>query len=385
MHIRIFYFVYVSTWWVLLGVLACSASPVLADDSVPAPSNVRRAEYPQIHADGQVTFRLKAANATKVQLHPGGDGIGKTPLDMARSDDGNWTVTIPVVPGFHYYWFVVDGAIVNDPGSETYFGWDRQCSGIEVPEPGVDFYDTKDVPHGEVRSLWYHSKITGKPRRAIIYTPPGYEQGTEKYPVLYLQHGAGEDERGWTSQGRLNFILDNLIAAEKAKPMIVVMDCGYAVRAGQTSSPLDFGPFEEVLTSELIPKIDATYRTRADREYRALAGLSMGGMQSLHIGLKHLDQFASIGAFSAPVFGTFDAKSAYNGIFADAAFNEKVRLLWLGVGSAEKWFADGTKRMHNALDEAGIKHVMFESPGTSHEWQTWRRCLHDFAPRLFQN
>jgi enterochelin esterase-like enzyme len=304
---------------------------------------------------------------------------------MARGDDGQWSVTTSAVPGFHYYWFVVDGAIVNDPGSETYFGWDRQCSGIEVPELGVDFYDAKDVPHGEVRTLWYHSKVTGKPRRAIVYTPPNYDNGTDKYPVLYLQHGAGEDERGWTNQGRANFILDNLIAARKAKPMILVMDSGYAERIGQASSPLDFGPFEEVLTGELIAKIDAAYRTRADREHRALAGLSMGGLQALHIGLKHLDQFASIGAFSAPVFGKFDVKSAFHGAFADAtAFNEKVRMLWLGVGSAEESFAAGVKGMHRALDEADVKHVMFESPGTSHEWQTWRRSLHDFAPRLFQ-
>jgi enterochelin esterase-like enzyme len=370
----------------LWNILLCGALPVLANDATPASSNVPRAEYPKIHSDGRVTFRLNAAAATKVQLHPGGDGLGQGPSDMAREDDGHWSVTTSAVPGFHYYWFVVDGAIVNDPGSETYFGWGRQCSGIEVPEPGVDFYDAKDVPHGEVRTLWYHSKVTGKPRRAMVYTPPDYDKGTDKFPVLYLQHGAGEDERGWTSQGRANFILDNLIAAKKAKPMIVVMDSGYAERIGQASWPLDFGPFEEVLTGELIPKIDAAYRTRADREHRALAGLSMGGLQALHIGLKHLDQFASIGALSAPVFGKFDVKSAYNGAFADAtAFNEKVRLLWLGVGGAEEWFVAGVKGMHSGLDEAGVQHVMFESPGTSHEWQTWRRSLLDFAPRLFQD
>jgi enterochelin esterase-like enzyme len=335
-----------------------------------------------------VTFRLKAADAKKVQLQPGGgdNGLGKKAFDMERGGDGHWTVTTPpAVPGFHYYWFVVDGAIVNDPGSETFFGWGRQCSGIEVPEKGVDFYDAKDVPHGEVRALWYHSKVTGKPRRAMVCTPPGYDKGTDRYPVLYLQHGAGEDERGWTNQGRANFILDNLIAARKAKPMIVVMDNGYATKAGQKAMPFDFGGFEAVLTEELIPKIDATYRTLADRDHRALAGLSMGGMQALHIGLKHLDLFASVGAFSAPVFGRFDVNTAHSGAFGDpAAFNKKVRLLWLGVGSAEG-FGDRVKAMHGALDKAGVKHVFFESPGTSHEWQTWRRSLRDFAPRLFQD
>jgi enterochelin esterase-like enzyme len=205
--------------------------------------------------------------------------------------------------------------------------------------------------------------------------------------VLYLQHGAGEDERGWTTQGRANFILDKLIAAKKAKPMIVVMDNGYADRAGQPAARVfDFAGFEAVLTGELVPKIDATYRTLADREQRALAGLSMGGMQALQIGLTHLDTFGSVGAFSAPPFGKFDAATSYNGAFRDAkAFNGKARLFWLGAGSAEEAFAARAKAMHAALDKVGVKHVAFESKGTAHEWQTWRRSLHDFAPRLFRD
>jgi enterochelin esterase-like enzyme len=378
-----------ATLGVVWSLLACCLTPARADDATPAPSNVRGAEYPQIHSDGRVTFRLKAADATKVQLQPGGgdNGLGKAPYDMHRSDDGHWSVTTPpAVPGFHYYWFVVDGAIVNDPGSETYFGWDRQSSGIDIPEPGVDFYDIKDLPHGEVRAHWYHSQVTGKPRRAMVYTPPGYDMSTDRYPVLYLQHGAGEDERGWTNQGRANFILDNLIAAKKAKPMIVVMDNGYATKAGEQPPPFDFGGFETVLIEELIPKIDDAYRTQSDREHRALAGLSMGGMQALQIGLKHLDRFSAIGAFSAPAAREFDLKTSYGGVFAEApTFNEKVRLLWLGAGSAEERFAVGVKQVHAALDKAGVKHVVFESPGTSHEWQTWRRSLHDFAPRLFHD
>jgi enterochelin esterase-like enzyme len=376
----------------VLSLLACGATGARAgDDSKPATSNVPRAEYPRVHADGRVSFRLKAPGAKKVQVQPGGadNGLGKGPFDMKAGDDGTWTVsTPPAVPGFHYYWLVVDGVAVNDPGSETYFGYGRQTSGVEVPEKGVDFYDAKEVPHGEVRALWYHSKVTGKPRRAIVYTPPGYEAAaTARYPVLYLQHGAGEDERGWTTQGRMNFILDNLIAAKKARPMIVVMDNGYADKVGTPAAPLfDFRAFEGVLVSELIPTVDAAYRTLADRDHRALAGLSMGGMQALQIGLGHLDTFASIGSFSAPPVAKLDANTSYGGVFRDAAaFNKKVRLLWLGAGSAEERFAAGAKATHEALDRAGITHVVYESPGTAHEWQTWRRSLHDFAPRLFRD
>jgi enterochelin esterase-like enzyme len=370
-------------------VLTLLALPVWADDATPASTNVPRAEYPKVHADARVSFRLKAPDAKKVQLQPGGadNGLGKGPIATERGTDGTWTVTTPpAVPGFHYYWFLVDGVPVNDPGSETFFGYGRPTSGVEVPEKGADYYAAKDVPHGEVRALWYHSKVTGKPRRAMVYTPPGYDQGTDKYPVLYLQHGAGEDERGWTTQGRANFILDNLIAAKKATPMIVVMDNGYADKSGQPAARFgDFAGFEAVLTGELVPKIDATYRTHTDRDRRALAGLSMGGMQALQIGLTHLDLFATVGAFSAPPGPNFDVAKSYGGAFADAAaFNKKVRLLWLGAGTGEERFLTGMKGMHAALDKAGVKHVTFESAGTSHEWQTWRRSLHDFAPRLFR-
>ena len=179
--------------------LSCILPASAADDAKPASTNVANAQYPCIHPDRRIAFRLRAPAATKVQVQPGGadNGLGKGPFDMQRGEDGTWTVTTPpAVAGFHYYWLIVDGVAVNDPGSETFFGWGRQCSGIEVPEEGVDFYDTKDVPHGEVRALWYHSKITGQPRRAFVYTPPGYDRDPrQRYPVLYLQHGAGEDEQ----------------------------------------------------------------------------------------------------------------------------------------------------------------------------------------------
>jgi enterochelin esterase-like enzyme len=362
-----------------------------ADDSQPAVSNVRGAQYPRVHADLRVTFRLKAPDARKVQLHPGGDGLGKGDLDMVKGDDGFWTVTTPpAVAGFHYYWFMVDGTVVADPSSETYFGWARQTSGVEIPEKGVDFYLPKEVPHGEVRVRWYLSKTTGLWRRAYVYTPPDYDHNQRtRYPVLYLQHGSGEDERGWSNQGRAGFILDNLLAGGKAKPMIIVMDLGYAARLGETAPAGRGGgqnsAFEDVVIGDLIPMIDATYRTLADRGHRAMAGLSMGAGQALTITLRHLDKFSYIGAFSGAI-RNFDAKTSYDGVFADAAaFNKKVRLLWVGVGTAEEALLKTARASHQELERAGIRNVLYESPGTAHEWHTWRRDLNEFAPLLFKD
>lgn len=365
-----------------------------ADDSRPASSNVLNAQYPRVHADNRLSFRLAAQNAQKVQLQPGGadNGLGKGPIDMIRDEQGLWSITLqPAVPGFHYYWFVVDGLNVNDPGSETYFGWGRQTSGIEVPEPGADYYDLRSVPHGQVRLRLYESKITGAWRQAYVYTPPDYDANVKtRYPVLYLQHGAGENATSWTKQGRAHIILDNLIAAGKAKPMIVVMDTGYATRPGATpvqgptGTPQIPNAFEDVIINDLIPMIDASYRTLADRDNRAMAGLSMGGGQTLQIASKHLGIFAWIGSFSAPL-RNFDIKTSMNGVLTDpAAFNKKVRLFWIGSGTGETAIHEATSQLDKALDAAGIKHVAFVSTGTSHEWQTWRRCLNEFAARLWR-
>lgn len=356
-----------------------------APDSQPAPSNVRGAEYPRVSSDSRVTFRIKAPEAKKVQLQPGGDdnGLGKGPIDMIRGADGTWTLTTPpAVPGFHYYWFLVDGVIVNDVGSETFFGWGRESSGVEVPEKGAGFYAAQDVPHGEVRVRWYYAKTTAAWRRAIVYTPAEYDRNPRaRFPVLYLQHGSGEDERGWTNQGRANFILDNLIAEGKAKPMIVVMEQGYAVAPGTAQASV----FEQVVLNDLIPMIDAMYRTLADRDHRATAGLSMGGGQALQIALTHLDRFSWIGSFSSPLRAASDLKTAYGGAFADAAvFARKVHLLWFGAGTAEERMLTPARAMAESLKQAGITSVFYQSPGTAHEWQTWRRDLHEFAPLLFR-
>jgi enterochelin esterase-like enzyme len=373
-----------------------------SDGSQPASSNIPGAEYPRIHSDLRVTFRLKAPEAQKVRLHLDKD------YDLVRDSDGVWSVTTaPQVPGFHYYWFILDGVNVCDPASETFYGVSRQYSGIEVPEEGVDFYNPKDVPHGEIRERWYFSKTTAAWRRVFVYTPPDYDSNRDaRYPVLYLQHGGGEDERGWVVQGRVNHIMDNLIAEKKAKPMIVVMEKGYARRAGEPETPVRppaggtggprpdfsrmFGALEEVFIKDLIPMIDATYRTKPDRENRAMAGLSMGGMQTFNITLANLDKFSYIGGFSGAGGGfgggTFDARTLHNGVMADAeAFNKKVHLVWIGIGTAEgERFYNGVKNYRDALEKAGIKTVYYESPGTAHEWQTWRRSLKEFAPLLFQ-
>ncbi len=369
-------------------VLSMAQTP---DETRPASSNIMGAEYPRIHPDFRVSFRVTAPGAQKVQLMPGGadNGLGRGPIEMTKDDKGVWTVTTePAVPGFHYYWFMVDGFAANDPGSESFYGWGRPCSGIEVPEKGTDFYEAKDVPHGEVRVRWYLSKVTGIWRRAYVYTPPDYDRSRSRYPVFYLQHGAGENETTWSKQGRANFILDNLIAEGKVRPMIVVMETGYATKAGATPAAGTARPpnaFEDVLIGDLIPMIDTTYRTLADRDHRAMAGLSMGGSQTLQITLGHLDKFAWIGSFSAPL-RNFDVKTAYNGAFTDpASLNKRVRLLWIGAGTMEETMYKGALAMHQGLDQAGVKHVFVESKGTSHEFQTWRRALYDFASRLFRD
>jgi enterochelin esterase-like enzyme len=370
------------------------------DEEVAATSNIQGANYPQIHSDLRVTFRLKAPEAQTVRLHLDKD------YDMARDTEGVWSVTTSAqVPGFHYYWFMLDGVNVCDPASETYYGVSREYSGIEIPEKGVDFYDVKNVPHGEIRQRWYFSKTTGAWRRIYVYTPPDYDSNIgARYPVLYLQHGGGEDERAWGNQGRVSEIMDNLISETNVTPMIIVMENGYARRPAQPdSSPRPVGvgkggaqdfsrmveELEDVYINDLIPLIDATYRTIPDRDHRAMAGLSMGGMETFNITLDHLDEFSYIGGFSGAgggFGGPIDLRTAHHGVMGYAnGFNKRVHLLWLGVGTAEPEFMRASVlNYHDALDKAGIKTVLYQSPGTAHEWQTWRRDLREFAPLLFR-
>jgi enterochelin esterase-like enzyme len=369
-----------------MAMVCAGAWAQTADDSKPAASNLPGAEYPRVHSDLRVTFRVAAPNAQKVQVIPGGNdnGLGRGPFDMQRGAKGIWTVTIgPVVPGFHYYWLQVDGLACNDPATQAFFGWSKECSGIDVPDKTLDFYDIKDVPHGEVRAHWYYSKVTAMWRRAMVYTPPEYDKDAQtRFPVLYLQHGMGESERGWTAQGRANFILDNLLAVKKAQPMVVVMENGMvAPRAGGNSASAKPGAggrrneaFGDLVIDDLIPMVDATYRTIPDRTHRAIAGLSMGAGQAMQIGFANLDKFAHIGSFSGG-----------GSIRPDAGRLEpKPLLVWMGAGSVESSWATSGKKTVETLTKAGVPAVWFEAPGTSHEWQTWRKCLYDFVPRLFQ-
>jgi len=355
---------------------------------------------PYVHTDGRVTFRLKAPRAQIVQIEPlngqpennGYNGLGKAPYDLVKDEQGYWTITTPpAVPGLHSYFLVVDGVHVNDTATKSYGSTKMQWCGVEVPEPGVDFYDIKDVPHGQVRIQWYYSKVTNLWRRALVYTPPDYDIHPERrYPVFILRHGGGEDETGWVEQGRANFIMDNLIAGGKAVPMIMVMDWGQAPTPNQPIHIPSTPPppeITDVTIKELIPMVDTKFRTIPDREQRAIAGLSMGSVQTLYIGLNNLDIFSALGIFSRRPMDAveFNIQKSFGGIFTDAAaFNKKVHLFWWGAGTAEEGIYNATKADLAALTKVNIRSVFVEFPGLSHEWQTWRKSLYDFAPRLFR-
>jgi len=394
-----------------LAAISCGmAFGQAADVCTPSVYNVPSAKYPCVYPDHRAMFRVNGPNAQKISVR-----IGQG-FDMAKGPDGVWTVTTtPLVVGFHYYSLQIDGATVADPSTMTFFGSGWQNSEIEIPEPGGDFYQAKDVPHGHVSQQSYYSKVTAKWRRAFVYTPPDYATNSKgRYPVLYLLHGWGEDETGWYAQGHVDFILDNLIAAGKAKPMIIVMDNLNAVKpgedgtifagrglvqppatsatgrgapAGRGGGLADFtgATFTEMMITDLIPMVEKTYRVLPGRENRAMAGLSMGGMQTFLTTLANLDKFAYIGGFSGSCGGrgaAFDPKTACSGAFADpSAFNKKTKLLFLGIGSVE---GPGTKNFSDELTKAGVHNVYYESPGTAHEWLTWRRSLNDFVPRLFR-
>ena len=435
----------------------------------PSPYNFPGVQFPRIEADSRVTFHFTAPTAQKVQvaLVTAGQGsLNPLPYDMVKGDDGVWTYTsAPQGPGYHNYWMLVDGATVLDPGTNTFIGYGHMCNGFEIPEPGVDFYDIKDLPHGNVAVKNYFSKTSNSWRHIFVYTPPGYDANLKtRYPVLYLQHGSGEDERVWFEMGRTNVILDNLLAAGKVQPMIAVMEtsavggagagrgpgggagrgpvapaAGAAAPAAGTAAPpagggrgagagagrgggMGGGPgggaYGQLMTTELIPWIDANFRTLADKDHRAMAGLSMGGMITESITMANLDKFSYIGLFSggsAAGFGgmgggrrggpapgaapaatpapaaapaALDLKTVYNGAMADPAdFNKKVKVLFMSYGTEPPLEnPEGLKTHQQQLIAAGITNsYIYLSPGTSHEWQTWRRSLYVFAPLLFQN
>lgn len=371
----------------LASSLAVNAQqPTYPEGTVPNEHNINGADYPRIGKDRRVYFRVYAPDAQKVEISFRGA--------MTKGSDGYWTLVSkePEVVGFHYYQVIIDGVSTADPNGKPFFGMGKWVSGIEIPEEGVDYYSIKDVPHGQISQSWYYSDIRKEWRRCIVYTPAEYDKNPQKrYPVLYLQHGMGENETSWANQGKMNFIMDNLIAEGKAKPMIVVMDNGNieVFRTNRGESPDQArrrfgGEFPEILVNEIIPHIDANFRTLTDRDNRAMAGLSWGGLLTFNTTLNNIDKFAYIGGFSGA--GSIDLKNldtVYGGVFKDRkAFNDKVHVFFLGIGSEEG--PQRTKSLSDGLKAAGINNIYYESPGTAHEFLTWRRCLKEFVPLLFQ-
>jgi len=377
-----------------LAVSACCAlaqsQTAPSDDFKASRLNQPGQEYPQVNSQGYVRFRIQAPQAQSVTVTLG--GRGGTPL--TKGADGAWTGTTagPMDEGFHYYHLSIDGGVFNDPGTLNFYGSTRWESGIEIPAHDEDFYALKAVPHGQVQQILFPSKTNGAAvfKTAYVYTPPDYQKsGRKRYPVLYLQHGWGEDEHAWWNQGRANLIMDNLIAEGKAKPFIVVMAYGQtneAFRPGAGTRPAagqrpNFNDmiartgFESTLTDDLIPYVDANFRTQADQKHRAMAGLSMGGMETHMIALKRLDLFSDIGLFSGGVVTPDDVKNAQG-------FKDKVKVVFCSCGSRENPAAINAN--HVALEKIGIKNTVYVSPNTAHEFLTWRRSLYQFAPLLFQ-
>jgi len=375
--------------------LAQSVQIPVVEDFKPASTNQPGRQYPQVNSEGRVRASISAPEAQRVQLD-----ISAVKYDLVKDTSGVWTGdSDPQDEGFHYYQLWIDGAAVPDPASLYFYGASRWGSGIEIPAKDQDFYALKNVPHGQIREQLYFSKSNNSMRRCFVYTPPGYNKDTTKrYPVLYLQHGGGEDETGWSNQGRTNLIMDNLIAEgkAKAKPFIIVMDNGTwrwpenvpRPRRGERPSgpwpPAGWADgFKKTLLEDIIPMIDANYRTLADQPHRAMAGLSMGGMQTRVITLANPDVFSHVGIFSGGSISMDDVDNS-------PGFKEKVKLVFVSYGSRElenrrMGFGGDPKANTEALKEAGINTHFYVSPNTAHEWQSWRRSLHEFAPFLFKD
>ena len=409
-----------------LSVTAQTNQPVL-EDFKPSSLNQPGQEYPQVNSQRYARFRVMAPQAQSVTVSLGLGGRGGTKLEKA--EDGSWmgTTAGPMDEGFHYYHLSVDGGTLNDPGTGNFYGSTRWESGIEIPAHDQDFYALKDVAHGRVQMVLFPSKLTNTVpvRTAFVYTPPDYDKDpTKRYPVLYLQHGWGENEYAWWNQGHANLIMDNLIAENKTTPFIIVMTYGLtnegmgpggrrggrgpggpgglggpggpggpggAALAGSTNGAparggfggrggmAGFGSnaaFETVLCNELIPYVDANFRTLADQPHRGMAGLSMGGMETHGITLKHLDLFSHIGLLSGGVISPSDVTNT-------PSFKEKVKVVFCSCGSREQ--PASIMSNHEALDQMGIKNTAYVSPDTAHEFLTWRRSLHEMAPLLFKD
>ena len=378
------------------------------EDFKPSSLNQPGKQYPEVNSQRRVRTQLRAPNAQTVLINMGG-----VAYPMTKDENGVWTgVTNAQDEGFHYYQLNVDGVSIPDPGTQIFYGSSRWGGAVEVPAHDQDFYALKNVPHGQLREVHYFSKVANATLQSFVYTPPDYEKGTKRYPVLYLQHGAGEDEHGWGGQGFAGLIMDNLIAEGKAKPFLIVISNSYLVtggaaagrgrgpgpaaapgagrgpalagapggpgRAGGGRGPMAMTdtPFEHALIEDIIPFIDANFRTLADQRHRGLAGLSMGGMLTHGITLAHLDKFSHIGMFSGGTIAASEIKDM-------ADFKKKVTLLFVSYGSREPGSSAGQASIE-ALKKEGVNGVSYESPMTAHEWQSWRRSLHEFAQLAFQ-
>ncbi len=369
-------------------VWAQATPPAIADDFKPSSLNQPGQNYPQVNSQGYARFRIVAPEAQNVKVSLGLGGRGGTVL--TKGADGAWTGTSegPLDEGFHYYHLTVDGGTFNDPGALNFYGSTRWESGIEIPAQDADFYALKDVPHGRVAQILFPSPSTGTQRRAFVYTPPEYDKNPNaRYPVLYLQHGWGEDETAWANQGHANLIMDNLLADGKTKPFIIVMTYGMTndVRPGGLGS-FDIKPFQTVLVNELIPYVDSHFRTLSDQKHRAMAGLSMGGFETKLITFANLDKFAYIGLLSGGTISVEDADKT-------PGFRDKVKLAFVSFGSREleggRAGPPGGPRQDpranaEALKASGFNSVFYVSPNTAHEFLTWRRSLRELAPLLFK-
>ncbi len=388
----------------VLSFLCVAAFAQVKEDFVPSPNNQPGKQYPMVNSERCVRVQVSAPDAKRVQLD-----ISAVKYDLVKNEDGLWTgESAPQDEGFHYYQIWVDGAAVPDPGSLYYYGASRWGSGIDVPAADQDFYALKNVPHGQMREMYYYSKSGEGMRHCFVYTPAEYDLNpTKRYPVLYLQHGGGENEYGWPQQGRTALIMDNLIAEGKAVPFIIVMENGSwtmprnaapqgqrpqaGQRPPQGQRPQGGGrmglpsnwadAFKNVLINETIPMIDASFRTIADAEHRAMAGLSMGGMQTKAIAFPNPDVFGSIGIFSGGQISVEEAAAV-------PGFKEKNKLIFMSYGSREiesRQFPGNTPAQDTeALCKAGYNAHMYVSPLTAHEWQSWRRALYQFAQLLFK-
>jgi len=392
--------------WIMMAAAfaALTATAQVTEDFKPATTNQEGRQYPMVNSQRMVRAQLKAPDATSVKLD-----IGGVKYDMKKDAEGVWTgESAPQDEGFHYYQLEVDGASVPDPGSKYYYGASRWGSGIDIPAHDEDFYTIKNVPQGVVEEVYYYSTVTEKMRHCYVYLPAAYrENPNQKFPVLYLQHGMGENETGWSAQGKTGIIIDNLIAEGKAKPFVIVMDNGLnAIPAhpdttqqagfpGMGQRPQGqrqrgqggprggrrgfggFNAFQDVLLKDIIPMVEKNYRVIADTEHRALAGLSMGGMQTHSITLANPTKFAYVGMFSGGTFRTEELQDAKD-------FKATNKLLFMSCGGKESRMADGMDKAANDLKALGINAHSYISPETAHEWQTWRRSLYQFAQLLWK-